>query len=116
MCDTLRAPGPTIVRPRWTLLYGAAFAPLGALAVVEMAAPPHGLRTLLRALFTLAAFTGMAVWVRASRRALDMLNWCACAPETVTVRVIESRRPHTVEPLEAPAPVTPEEAWELVPR
>ena len=37
MCDTPRPPGPTIARPRWGVLYGAAFSPLAALAVVEVA-------------------------------------------------------------------------------
>ena len=104
MCDPSRLPGPALARPRWGLLYGAAFSPLAALAVVEVAAPPNWIRTLLRGVFALIAFVGMAVWVRASRTALDMLNWCACAGETVTVRVIETRRPR---PLVAMPPPTP---------
>ena len=92
MCDTARPPGSTIVRPRWALLYGAAFSPLAALAVVEIAAPPNVVRTVLRLVLALGAFAGMAVWVRVSRTALDMLDWCACAGATVAVRVVESRQ------------------------
>ena len=104
MCDTSQPPGPAGPRPRWILLYGAAFSPLAALAVVEMAAPPNAIRMLLRCVFALGAFAGMAVWVRASRTALDMLDWCACAGTTVSIRVIESRRPHPLIELDAPAP------------
>lgn len=103
MCDTPRPPGPTIVRPRWALLYGAAFSPLAALAVVEIATPPNVVRTLLRFLFGIGAFVGMAVWVRASRTALDMLDWCGCAGATVSIRVIESRRPAALIEPDTPA-------------
>jgi hypothetical protein len=116
MCDTPRPPGPAVVRPRWGLLYGAAFSPLAALAVVEISAPPNVIRTLLRFVFAVGAFVGMAVWVRTSRTALDMLNWCACAGATVTMRVIESRRPSPLTELDAPAhsPARTEEERELV--
>jgi len=115
MCDPSRPPGPALARPRWALLYGAAFSPLAALAVVEVAAPPNWIRTLLRTVFALIAFVGMAVWVRASRTALDMLNWCACAGQTVTVRVIESRRSRSLAELDAPgsSPAGAEEEREL---
>ena len=97
------------------LLYGAAFSPLAALAVVEMSAPPNVIRTVLRFVFALGAFAGMAVWVRASRTALDMLDWCACAGATVTMRVIESRRPSPFTELDAPvlSPAWTEEEREL---
>jgi hypothetical protein len=66
MCDTPRPPDPTIARPRWVLLYGAAFSPLAALAVVEVATPPNGVRTLLCCILAMVVFAGMAVWVRGS--------------------------------------------------
>jgi hypothetical protein len=115
MCDTPRPPGSAVVRPRWGLLYGAAFSPLAALAVVEVAAPPNVIRTLLRFVLAIGAFLGMAVWVRASRTALDMLNWCACAGATVTVRVIESRGPRPLTEVDAPGswPAWTEEEREL---
>jgi hypothetical protein len=100
------------------LLYGAAFSPLAALAVVEISAPPNAIRTLLRFVCAAGAFGGMAVWVRASRTALDMLNWCACAGATVTMRVIESRRPSPLTELDTPvhAPAWTEEERELAVR
>src|SRR4029453_1277951 len=75
MCDTPRPPGPTVLRPRWSLLYAAAFSPLAALAVVEVATPPNAIRTLLRVVFAISAFPGMAGWVRASGTAIDVLHW-----------------------------------------
>jgi hypothetical protein len=115
MCDTPQPPGPTIVRPRWALLYGAAFSPLAALAVVEMATPPNAVRMVLRFVLALGAFAGMAVWVRVSRAALDMLDWCACAGATVSVRVIESQPPSPFTELDAPllSPAWTEEEREL---
>ena len=92
MCDTPGPPGPALRRPRWALLYGAAFSPLAVLAVVEVTTPPNAVRTLLRFVFAIGAFAGMAIWVRASRTALDMLDWCECAGATVSVRVIGSQR------------------------
>jgi hypothetical protein len=114
MCDTPRPPGPTVLRPRWSLLYGAAFSPLAALAVVEVATPPNAIRTLLRIVFAISAFAGMAVWVRASRTAIDMLDWCGCAGATVSVRVIESPCVRPLSEGDAPAaPTWTEEEREL---
>jgi len=115
MCDTSRPPGSTVIRPRWGLLYGVAFSPLAALAVVEVAAPPTGVRTLLRFVLALGAFAGMAVWVRASRTALARLDWCGCAGATVTVRIVESRGSRSLTELEAPgsSPAGTEEEREL---
>jgi hypothetical protein len=90
MCET---PSPTVGRPRWGWLYGATLAPLAALAAVEIATPPNVVRTVLRSALALVALAGMALWIRASRAAFDLRDWCACAPGTITVRVIESRRP-----------------------
>ena len=115
MCETPQPPDPTTRRPRWVLLYGAAFSPLAVLAVVEMAAPPNPIRIILRLVFAVGAFAGMAVWVRASRTALEMLDWCACAGETVSVRVIESRRarPSATHVTLAPSRAAHEEEREL---
>jgi hypothetical protein len=89
MCQTSAR---TVGRPRWGWLYAVMLPPLAALAVVEVATPPEVTRTVLRAALTLATLGGMAVWVRANRAAFDLQEWCACAPATITVRVIESRR------------------------
>jgi hypothetical protein len=115
MCDTPRPPGPTIARPRWGVLYGAAFSPLAALAVVEVASPPNAVRTLLRCVLAMVAFAGMAVWVRGSRTALDMLDWCACAGATVSVRAVQSERSRPLVGLDAPgfSPAWTEEEREL---
>jgi hypothetical protein len=44
----------------------------------------------------------MAQWARRNRAALDHLDWCDCASERVTIRVIASRR-------EAPAFARPDD-------
>jgi hypothetical protein len=36
---------------------------------------------------------GIAFWIRVNRVALDQQDWCECAADTLTVRVIPSRRP-----------------------
>jgi hypothetical protein len=115
MCETTsRAMG----RPRWGWLYGATFPPLAGLVVVEALGPANLLRTVLRYALALAVLAGMAVWIRANRAAFDLQNWCECAASTVTVRVIESRRPAAADipdPLE-PVPVPPEREYERAPR
>jgi hypothetical protein len=37
-------------------------------------------------------FVAIALWVRGHRAALDQQAWCECAADTLTVRVIPSRR------------------------
>jgi hypothetical protein len=113
MCETSSR---AIGRPRWGWLYGATVSPLAALAVVEMLTPPNVLRTVLRYTLTLATLAGMAFWIRASRAAFDLQEWCECAAGTITVRVIESRRPvggEWPDPLE-PAPAFADAEHELV--
>jgi hypothetical protein len=85
------------------------------LAVVEVTTPPNAVRTILRFVFAIGAFAGMAIWVRASRAALDMLDWCECAGATVSVRVIESQRSHPWTGPDAPdsSPVWADEEREL---
>ncbi len=113
MCETAVS---SIPRPRWGLLYGATFPQLAALAVVEAASPPNAVRTALRCVLALGAFAGMAAWVRSNRAAFDLQDWCDCAGQKVTVRVIESRRaaPPALPPdPERPAPDWAEEEYEV---
>jgi hypothetical protein len=95
MCDMREV---AVARPRWGALYGATLSQLTALAAIEVAAPAGALRAILRLALALGAFAGMAAWVRASRAAFDLQSWCECAGRTMTVRVIESRRPAPVAP------------------
>lgn len=108
MCDPRsHAPRPA-VRPYWGRLYGVTLVPLIALGGVEVAAPSEPARTALRYLLSLGVMIGMAAWLRAGRPAIDLAQWCACASSTVTVRVIESRRPSR------PGPVLPDKDDALV--
>ena len=92
--------------PRWMLLYGATMPQLAALAVVEASTPAAPLRIALRWALALATFAGLGWWVRANRAAFDLQDWCECAPQKMTIRVIESRRPAVV-----PEPLEPLPAW-----
>jgi hypothetical protein len=116
MCESIQPDGPAMARPRWGLLYGATLSPLAVLAIVEATAPPNPLGTVLRYGLALVTFATMGVWVWSSRAALDLQDWCPCAPATISMRVVESRRPLSA-PLPAapdPLPAWAEEARELV--
>jgi hypothetical protein len=92
MCDKVTAGRRAAGQPRWIGLYAVTLPQLVALALVEIAGPP-GVRSVARCLFALGTFVGIGWWVHASRGALDLQQWCECAPATITVRLIESRRP-----------------------
>jgi hypothetical protein len=92
------------------LLYGATVPQLAVLAAVEASAPAAPLRIVLRWALALATFAGMGWWVRSNRAAFDLQNWCDCAPQKMTIRVIESRRPLPV-PAPGLAPREPRPAW-----
>jgi len=65
----------------------------------EVFAPAGLVRAALRAGITLVAFTGMAFWAHANRAGFDYSDWCECASEKTTVRVIPSARPDVEPPL-----------------
>ena len=117
MCNTTtrRAPGQRLSRPRWGGLYTATLAQLAALALVEAAAVPNVTRIALRYALGLGAFAAMAVWIRRNRTAIDGLDWCACASETLTIREIRSDRrvPAALQPDRStdPAREWVDEAW-----
>jgi hypothetical protein len=96
------------------LLYGATIPQLAALAALEATAPAAPIRIALRWALALATFAGMGWWVRANRAAFDLENWCDCAPQKMTIRVIESRRPLPVPSLE-PGVFEPEPGWAEAP-
>ena len=111
MCDTTPrvAHGPAVLRPRWEVLYAVTLPQLAALAALD--AWP------LRYLVALGVFAAMAVWVHANRAALDLQGWCECAPERMTVRVIDSRRPEpAASPLEPARVAVGEEELEIAAR
>ena len=81
-----------IPRPRWGALYGVVFLGLAALTAGDVAAPPV-VGPALDGALAAAALVGIFLWVRGNRTALDQQDWCACAANTLMVRVIPSRRP-----------------------
>jgi len=64
----------------------------GAFLLVERYVTVPVLRGALAYVVAGAAWAGLAWWVRANRVALDQLEWCSCAADTVQVRVIASAR------------------------
>jgi hypothetical protein len=90
MCDVVAPIGPRPGRPRWGALYASTLSQLTLFAMLEAAAPPHPVRVVARVVLTVGTFAAMAWWLRASRAAFDLQEWCACAPATIVVRVIAS--------------------------
>jgi hypothetical protein len=99
MCD---AP-PTTLRPRWATLYGSCAAGLLAVLLTSLWPLRPGLRSALVGVLVVGTFGAMARWVRANGAALDRLDWCACAADTVGVRAVPA-----APQWEHPAPVPTE--------
>jgi hypothetical protein len=89
-------------RPRWSSLYLLAGLMLSVLLAVQAFVASGRERTALQSGLVLAGLFAMAQWARRNRAALDHLDWCDCASERVTIRVIASRR-------EAPAFARPDD-------
>lgn len=98
MCDTTtrvtagRASGRVGPRPRWGILYGFAGGTVVWLGATELLLAPGPARTALRVGLTLATIAVLSLWIRLNGVALDQEEWCECAAERMTVRVIESGR------------------------
>ena len=118
MCDragiAARGSAPT-PRPRWGVLYAVVFLALTALALVDLVAPARA-RLPLDGTLAIAAIVAIALWIRGNRAALDQHSWCECAAETITVRVIPSRRLEAGERRVARRRGRAPERRELVPR
>jgi hypothetical protein len=93
-----------IPRPRWGRLYGIALAGLAVLTLGNVAIPDVA-RSPLDGLVAGAVLVAFAWWTRGNRAALDQQAWCECAGETLTVRVVPSRRP---EPIGSTRPWVPD--------
>lgn len=107
------AGAPETARPQWSLLYWLALVTPGLLGGAELVPLLGVWRTAVRSGLALGGFAAMAWWVWRNRVALDQEDWCACAGQRTTVRVIPSRRPAPA-PIEAPARAEPEDAGLLV--
>jgi hypothetical protein len=117
MCDPSRSNARSRAgrQPRWGVLYGATLPQLGALVAVEVASPPRPLLTAARCLLAAGTLLAVVLWLRASRVALDLVDWCDCASEAVTIRVIGSGRPLAEIPAAEPGVPNPTEEHETVP-
>lgn len=83
--------GQTPAPLRWRGLYAVLAIAFLAAALLRLTLPPSSVRT--GAIGMVAGTTVLAVfrWLAAHRSALDLAEWCDCASQTVTVRVITSR-------------------------
>src|SRR5437763_1240579 len=102
-------------RPRWGVLYGVVFLGLAGLAIGDVASPEIA-RLPLDGALAGAALGAISLWVRGNRVALGQQDWCECAADTVTVRVVASRRaeayaPRFPEPTECLPAEEADEAW-----
>src|SRR5438876_12100488 len=95
VCDGVARPSEsrTIPHPAWGRLYGIGSMVLVTMVTGEAVMAPGTELWMLRAGLFIAGFTGIAMWRRRNRAALDLENWCDCAGKTVTVRIVPSRRP-----------------------
>jgi hypothetical protein len=113
MCDRATGSRRVSSHPRWAALYAVTLPQLIALAVVEAAGSPNTTRILTGCALVIGTFVGIAWWLRVNRAAFDLQQWCECAPRTIIVRVIESRRPASLERRE-PTPAVTVKMHELV--
>src|SRR5262249_58654612 len=69
-------------------------------------------------LLALGMFATMCVWLRVNRPALDLQDWCDCAAERMSIRVVESAHPKPASlPAEWPLePVPVDEDFETATR
>ncbi len=100
MCETSARAMST--SPRWTVLYGLTLVPLATIAVLEAVPLPEAVREAMRCLLALAAFAGMAFWVRRNRVALDLAQGCECAAQDLTIVETDGHRP--IVPVGLPEP------------
>ena len=79
--------------PQWGALYGILILGTSSAATVEFFSPAGVTRTALRWGVVIGSSIAIALWVRLNRVPLDAEDWCACAGEKTTVRVIRSTMP-----------------------
>lgn len=75
---------------------------------VEFVSQGQSWRTPAECVATALIFVSLAAWVRVNRAALGQVGWCACAGQSVAVRIVHSARVMApVDPVGAtPLPVS----------
>ena len=87
---------PVTPRPHWLGLYVRLLVGSAAGALLAIALPASAARTVLGGVLAVAIVLAALDWNRRNAAALDLEDWCDCAPATITARIVESHRP--VEP------------------
>lgn len=103
MCDASR-PRERSSSPRWISLYAVVLLTVAAAGIADVIAPAPLAHPLFYAVAG-AGWVGVMWWIRANRTALEQAEWCACASETITMRVITSEPRQRPQPLVDPMPV-----------
>jgi hypothetical protein len=108
MCQTTTS---VMIRtgPRWGRLYAVLPVAISAFVLVEAYVPATVIRAALEYTIVGAAWVALVGWVRLNRVALDQVEWCACASQTIRIRIVPSRPPKpspswTAEPVLAGSP------------
>jgi hypothetical protein len=109
MCTATAGPRTrgALPRPSWGALYALVLVLLAALLGVEASRAPKEVGTVLESGVVVVASVLTGLWLRQNRAALDLQEWCVCASEHVTVRVIPSHRATRLRP-------TPVGPWVVV--
>jgi hypothetical protein len=84
-------------RPQWAALYAIVVLGGSSAVAIEVFSPAGVVRTALRWGVVVGGSVAIALWVRLNRVSLDGEQWCACAVEKMTVRVIGPPAPFTFE-------------------
>jgi hypothetical protein len=92
MCDgAVAGRGVASVRPRWGVLYLTLAGATTAALATDLAGLARPWPATAHAAFAALAVATLWLWIRHEAVRLDQTDWCACAPATVTMRVIPSR-------------------------
>lgn len=97
MCDARGS----VASPRWGALYAILPVTVAAHVVAGLVLPAPA-RTATSWALGAAAFGAALRWIRRNRVALDLADWCACAPATIRVRVVGSQAGQPIGPVAAP--------------
>lgn len=95
--------------PRWGRLYAIVAVAATAVGVAHVALAPSAFRSATLLAIVISMGVAMRRWVTTNRVELDLAQWCDCARETVTVRVVAGPAP-----LSSPRPLRHEPAVETV--
>jgi hypothetical protein len=90
--------------PRWGRLYVIVGVGAAALELANIALASSPVRSAVLVAIVVSTGVVMTRWVAANRVELDLAQWCECARDSMTVRVIARPAPPRASHREAPSP------------